>query len=141
MPGFLTDAELKTSVSAALKQASPANLPHVWDTHITDANFKAWQDIEGALLKRQFTKAQIAAWSQGPIIQKLQGLYWAFVLGAGLHPYDDRFIRQWDQREALKEIVVDSAGDDGQVPAGTPFMQFGLMRTDNDKWGEDNFRM
>lgn len=157
MASFLTDAELKAAVADALKIQNSASLPSQWDSPIVDGNEMAYSDIVGALLDRGFTQAQIAAWGRGKIIQKLQGMYWAFVLGAALHSFDDRWVNKWDQRTYLKTIPVELPGSEGQNPAGEPglievgtldvyddpgqFVNGRLLHTTQDRWAEKNFPM
>ncbi len=138
---FLTDDELRDSVASVLKLSNKANLQQPWFQHTTDGNAMAYSDIVDALLKREYTMTQIQAWNRGKIIQRLQGLYWSFTMGAGLHPYSETFIKQWDQRKALETMAVETSGDDGQSPAQEPAVGFGLLRTDNDRWNEENFPM
>lgn len=155
---FILDSDLTAAVASVLKLANPASLPASWAGPITEANAMAYSDILGALMDRGFTQAQIDGWNRGATIQRLQGLYWAFVIGAGIHNFDDRWANKWDQRTYLKTCLVELAGGPGQFPAIDPgLVEVGtfnvqqdipvraydgrLISSTQDRWDEKNFPM
>jgi len=131
---FITDDQLKQAVADAMKQPVTSLAP-AWDRIKVDANQEAYKDIVGILLNRGFTQAQIDAWDRGAAMQRLQGLYWAFVHGAGLHNFDDRWVNKYDQRANLESVAVSSGGDVSGADAGVAVS--GLMNTDDDRYTID----
>lgn len=134
---FITDADLKQAVADTLSK-SLTDLPEKWDRIVTRANKDAYNDIISILLGRGYSQSQIDAWDRGESIQTLQGLYWAFVHGAGLHNYDDRWVNKFDQRAYLKDPAL--LIDDGGVPssAGEGVAMSGLLDTEDDRFKIDD---
>ena len=135
---FITDATLTTKVAGILKLAE-ADLPSYWTVIIADANLSAYQDIVGHLLRRGFTKAQIDTWDRGAEFQKDIGLFWCLVKGAGLHGYDDKFIRLLDRRKELDEVFIID-GSMALEPAGVEQYGSGRLTTDNDQFRLDQYQ-
>lgn len=107
---FLTNAQLKSKVAAALKQ-TPAGLDSYWDDIIRDANVAAYQDIVGGMLARGFTKAQIDDWDRGAEFQGLIGTFHALTIGGALDSFSDAQINKMDRRGDLKTVQVFISGE------------------------------
>jgi hypothetical protein len=119
---FIDSAELTTILEGALKVSAGA-LPDYWAKIVTDALASAYRDIRGALIQRSFTAAQVDAWDRGAEYQRDIGLYWCLVRGAGMHGYDDRFIKMLDRRKELETVLVEAASGSPQQSAGNPEKQ------------------
>jgi hypothetical protein len=131
---FITATDLKAAVARYLQQANPANLNPNWDGIVSDALDQSYRDIQGALGERGYSVAQIQTWAEGAAVQKTQGLYWALVLGAGLHSTEPWTVKQLDQRTSLKTAPVNSINSDPTGPGASPgVIQVGqLTETDAD---------
>lgn len=142
-PGFLTDAALTTALESAMSVA-PGTLgsgdsAH-WLTIVEQANGSAYQDILGALLQRGLSLTQIDTWHRGIEFQRDLGLFWALVRGAGLHGFDDTYIKPLDRRKELETVaLIDAVGAplvppdpplEGQVARGVMSSETDLFRLD-----------
>jgi hypothetical protein len=109
MPGFLSDAQMKNEVAAALRK-DPADLGvPPWDAIITRANQDAYGDILRRLANRGFTKAEIDQWDDGPGFQSRLGCFWALLRGGGPAAADEAFlgvVRALDCRKELDTCAV-----------------------------------
>jgi hypothetical protein len=116
---FLTDA--------ALQQALVDNLgidistaPTRWARIVSNANTEAYKDIKGALEQRGFALSQINGWDRGAAFNLSIGTYWCLVNGAGLHSYDDKFLKMLDRRPELMYVLVANSTGTPVPPTGTP---------------------
>lgn len=102
MQTWITSAILKQALANML-HLEVASLGKQWDQIVADSNQSAFLDIRGILIMRGYTAQQVMGWDRGPEFQRDIGLFWCLVKGAGLHPYDDRFIKQLDRREEIRK--------------------------------------
>lgn len=135
--------ELKRKVAGALHQSSPENLPASWDDILPDALDRGQRDIIEAMQGRGYTRAQVDAWNGAASMHKLQALYWALVMGVGLHTVSDVFVNKLDQRKALATPgpIVDMPGGAVEAPAAAGPVIVGQLDTENDRWNEERTRM
>lgn len=131
---FITDAQLKTQLAAALKLASSASLPVGWDDIIAKSNLAAYQTIVAKLSGRGYTAAQIAGWDQGAEFNTDIGLFWCLVKGAGLHGNDPTFINKLDRRAELDTCDVMVGGVLQSPGSGLQVVGFGNLDTDDDTY-------
>ena len=91
------------------------------------------------LVGKGYTKEQIDNWPRLTSQHRLQGLYWAFVHGAGLHSFDDRWVNKLDQREALKDpaMMIDDTGGGLQGLGDPGFIKVGRLNSTEDTWNRD----
>lgn len=118
---FLTDAELKKAIADGFHKAV-TELSDAWDGIVPDANEEAYKDICGILMGRGFLLSQVVAWDRGKAIQRLQGMYWAYIHGGALHNYDQSWIDRLDQRKNLESmpVAIDQAELPQDATAGPP---------------------
>lgn len=134
---FITDAVLKTHVAAVLK-FDESTLPAYWNNLIASANESAYLDIRGALIQRGYLANQVDVWPRGAEFNRDLGVFWALVKGAGLHNYDDKFIKLLDRREELKDVLVEGIDAVVQTPQGSPAaVGYGNASTTNDRFNLD----
>lgn len=134
---FITDADLKQYLADTLK-VDMGTMPTAWGRIVTAANSAAFLDIRGGLIRRGYRAADILNWDRGAEFNRDIGLYWCLVRGAGLHGYDDRFIKCFDRRKELTEVLVELGGDP-QPPTFDPSgVEHGDVETDNDRWSMDD---
>lgn len=107
---YLTDAQIQTSLLPLLKLNDATTLAAYWTTIISDCHQQAYNEVQGRLLERGYTAAQIAAWDRGAELEKDLSLYWCLTKGAGLNGTDDKWIKVLDRRKELETISVSNAG-------------------------------
>lgn len=133
---WLTGSQVKQAVADALQQTSVANLPARWDRICEDAAADAMGDILGHFGGMGYTETQITDWTRLTSLHKLQSLYWAFVHGAGLHAYDDRWVNKYDQRP-FKDMVITGAAGVTQGQGDPGFVEVGRLSTTDDLYTRD----
>lgn len=110
---FITDSQLLNRLAGVLKMKAeqiPVSAPY-WPTIVTDSRQSAWNDILGQLVGvRGYSQAQVTSWDRGAEIQTDLGLFWCLVKGAGLHEFNDTFIKHLDRREELKAMPITIGG-------------------------------
>jgi hypothetical protein len=102
---FLTDPDCLQAVADLLKADVPS-LPSYWPGVVAAAHVSAFQEIQGRLIARGYTPAQVLQWDRGPELEKSLTIFWALTNGGGLSGYDDKFIRMYDRRKELDTVVV-----------------------------------
>jgi hypothetical protein len=122
----ITDTVLKTALASMLKVGIDA-MHAYWDGIIRDSNNAAWGEIQRRLTARGFTANQIASWEDSAEFNRDIGLFWCLVKGAGLHGYDDKFIKLLDRRAELLEVQLASLPADDADTVG-----FGKMSNADD---------
>lgn len=133
---WTTDDVILQAVADVLNVAVSALNPR-WIGLVNEANAKAYRDIRSIQLSRGFTDTQLQTWAGGATTQKMLALYWAFVLGGGLHPYDDTWVKKWDVRQdLLKGMIEDPSGTVAEPPAGG-VIAGGRLDDTNDRWQMD----
>ncbi len=115
---FLTDSQCMQAVADLLKYDISA-LPGYWTSVVSQAHVAAYQEIQGRLLARGFTTAQVVLWDRGAEFERMLTIYWSLVNGGGTTAYDDRFIKQFDRRSDLDSVLVSVAGT-WIIPGETP---------------------
>lgn len=118
LANFVTDAELKSAVKAALGVDDADTLPTLWDNIITNANRQATNNIYEGLCSQGFTVGQVATWEMATQYALDQGTYWALIRGAGLGAYSGQKMDHLDHREELRTKTVLVV--DGSATAVTP---------------------
>ncbi len=106
---FITDTQARQAVADALK-VELASLPDYWTNLVSEANIAAYGEIQGCLIGRGYTQAQVDSWDRGAEFQKQLAVFWSLTRGGGLAGYDDRFIKLFDRRKDLLSVQVFSAG-------------------------------
>lgn len=110
---FITDSQLLTRLAGVLK-VDPEELPvqsAYWLPIVSDSRKSAWNDILGQLVGvRGYSQSQVASWDRGSEIEIDLGLFWCLVKGAGLHEFNDTFIKHLDRREELKTMPITIGG-------------------------------
>lgn|GEM_PF-5902160 len=134
---FVTDAQVKTSVAAALHKAS-ADLPSFWTDIITDANVAAYDDICGHFLDLGFTQAQVDSWDRGVTFNKFLARYQALIDGAG----DQDDVGEWREelnywRQKLTDISTLEVDDELEEPDSSGSVGHGNLSTSNDLFSLD----
>lgn len=109
MPQFVTDSAIRQRLASLLK-TDAGKVPAYWDIIISDSNLAAYQEIVGRLAERGYDAGQIASWDRGSEFEIDIGLFWSLVKGAGLHAYDDKFIKNLDRRAEIDDVIVLAAG-------------------------------
>ena len=100
---FVTNAQVKTSVLAALHQSSVSSY---WDDAISDANTAAYDQICHHFLLLGYTQAQIDAWDRGVTFNKFLARYQALIDVAGDNPHVEEWRTELDYwRGKLEEIT------------------------------------
>jgi len=103
---WATDDEIKGVLRGILAKASVNDLPGRWTPVISQANLQGRVDIETTLIARGYTPSQVAAWTYCYTFHVRQSIYWALVMGAAMHPYEDRYIEKLDMRETLETVTL-----------------------------------
>lgn len=138
---FCTDAQIKTSVAAALHVAS-ASLESFWTDVITDANAAAYSQIVSRFLALGYTVTQINQWDQGATYQKFLARYQALIDGSG----DKERVGEWrteldywrgkleevSQLEVSNELEEPTASDSARIGYGDLRTTSDLFRLDPD---------
>lgn len=114
---FCTDAQIKTSVAAALHTAA-ASLDSFWTDVITDANVAAYDQICHRFITLGYSQAQIDAWDRGATFNKFLARYQALIDGSGDKDAVGEFRRELDYwRGKLDEITTLDDGGATTDPA------------------------
>ncbi len=136
---FLTDTQVKQAVADFLK-VDVADLPTYWTGAtrvIEDAHVAAYQEIQGRLLARGFTTAQVVLWDRGAEFEKHLTIYWSLINGGGTTAMDDRFVKMYDRRNDLNSVLVSVSGV-FITPGDTPgTIEIGAEDTSNDLFSLD----
>ncbi len=106
---FLTDADIKTALSALLKMAE-AGLPDYWDVVITAAHTAAYQDILGGLMSRGFRKDQVDSWDRGGEFEKDISIFWCLARGGAYAEFGAEAVKALDRRKELATVLVFAGG-------------------------------
>jgi hypothetical protein len=106
---FLTDAAILPSLAAQLK-VDPSAIDGTWTTLLADCHVRAYGEIRRRILQRGYTAAQLAAWDDGPELERDITLWWTLTQGAGLATIDPREIDHLDRREELGSISLTNGG-------------------------------
>lgn len=126
----VTVDDVKQQVAEIQKlSAGAAGLEPWWDGVCTAALASALADVQGALIGRGFTVAQLDLWDSYDAVVLDQAVFWAGNRAGGMEAFDDKFIKQFDRREWLKTVVV-LDGDGALVGSGT-------VGHGKPKWDED----
>jgi hypothetical protein len=132
--GFVTDAQVKTSVAAALHKAA-ADLDSFWSDLITDANTAAYDQISSRFINLGYSQAQIDAWDRGATFQKFLARYQALIDGAGDRDDVGEWAKQLEYWRGLLDGLT-SLDDGGAVsnPTADPTgnVGHGSLSTRND---------
>jgi len=110
MPGFITDTELTVIVADRLKMSTNQLPPYYTSTILPRASTAAWQEIQGRLLARGFTLAQIEAWDRGAEFQGDLGTWYAIVSSGFYAGFDKETLKLMDRREELDTVQVFTDG-------------------------------
>lgn len=105
MAQFITGPQLKQAI-ADMMRVDILELDPLWDRIAAESATAAYNDIVSALSNRGYTAVEIDTWVRGAEFNRDIGLYWAFVKGAGLHSYDDKWIDKLDRREELESVYI-----------------------------------
>jgi hypothetical protein len=134
---LLSAADLKQAVADSMQLPTVTALSPRWDRICQMAVDDAAKDIFNLLAGQGHTADQINAWGRLTSVHRLQGLYWAFVHGVGMHNFDDRWVNKLDQRTALATMNVE--GESGIIQAADSPTDIIYRRFDstNDTWTRD----
>jgi hypothetical protein len=116
---FLTDLQISQSVADLLK-VTLANLPAYAANVVTEAHAAAFAEIQGRLLNRGYTLAQITSWDQGAFYERQISLYFIMVNVAGTGDYSDLWVKQYDRRKDLDTVLISIGGIFVQPVEGQP---------------------
>lgn len=145
LPGFIQDADLQVALEDMLRVPrgafSAGDSAYVGDI-LHDANVAAYQEIQGRLLKRGLTQAQLDAWDRGAEFQTAIGLFWALVRAAGLSEgVRPEVLRALDRRKELSDPDLELfSGGVPLVPPTPPadgLVTTGVMNTSTDMFVAD----
>lgn len=118
---FITDSQLLERLAGVLKidpEDVAVSVPY-WLKIVADSNQASWNDIRAQLVGvRGFSDGQVSSWDRGAEVQTDLGLFWCLVKGAGLHEFNDTFIRHLDRRGELKKMPI-TIGGEVVKPGGT----------------------
>lgn len=112
---WAADSDIKETLRGILAKASASDMAGRWTPIISQANLQAKLDIQTVLIARGYTPSQVEAWTGTFTFHVRQGVYWCLVLGASMHPYEDRFIEKLDIRDMLAEVTL-TDGDNPLAP-------------------------
>jgi len=88
-----------------------ARLEPWWQSVASRALPLALADVQGGLVGRGFSAAQLAAWPGFDAVVTQRAVYWSAVNGGALEAFDDKFIKMMNDPNWLKTAVVtDDAG-------------------------------
>lgn len=110
------------AVSDTLQQVGVGNLPAQWENIAAQCQTWAYNEILSALSGRGFTPAQIAAWDRGVEFELDLAIFRALSRGGALANLNADFIKSFDRRSELKEVIYTTTGaiQDPQGTAGLP---------------------
>ena len=123
---FLTNAELKTSLSKLL-QVGEATMESYWDAIISDANTTAQKEIKSRLIKMGYTPANAEGWDRASEFNRDIGLYWCLVKGAVLSPTPlnqqelsrlNRSSQIDDETITVGDVEVEPTAGEGRITRG-----------------------
>lgn len=119
---FNTPANVLQAVSDTLQQVGSINLPAQWENIAAQCQTWAYNEIVSALSGRGFTPAQIAAWDRGAEFELDLAIFRALSRGGALANLSAEFIKSFDRRPELREVIYTTAGSiqDPQGSAGLP---------------------
>lgn len=115
---FVSDAQLLSDLADTLKKPE-AQLQAYWTRIVSQSHAWAYQYIVNCLLGKGFLIAQITQWDSGPHYERLLTLWMALTRGGGLEGYDDKFLKQLDCRDQLKELRALEISGVAVNPEGT----------------------
>lgn len=133
----LTSGQLKQAVADS-QQVPVTTLSARWDRICDMAVDDAFQDIVTHFIGRGYNLDQINGWDRLTSLHRLQGLYWAFVHGAGLHNFSDQWVNKLDQRSGMADMAITQSG--GILAGGgntDAFIEFGRFDSTQDAWTRD----
>ncbi|MDE2097714.1 MAG: hypothetical protein KGL39_10735 [Patescibacteria group bacterium] len=138
LPGFIADADLQVALEDMLKvprdSLGSGDSAYVQDI-LHDANVSAYQEIQGRLLRRGITQAQLDSWDRGAEFQKSIGLYWTLINAAGLsQAIEPAVIKALDRRSELSVVELYSGGVPlvPPTPPAEGLVTTGVMDTSTD---------
>ncbi len=106
MGPYITDAQLKEAVAAALGTTAADLAADQWDPIIAGANFSAANDIVQALTLLGHSVTNIDAWDQAADFNRDLGTFWALARGAGLGAYNAPQLKALDRRDELRKMTA-----------------------------------
>lgn len=124
----VTAGDVLQRVADALKKDVGA-LQSYWTNHVTGALTYATQEVQGRLVARGFTLAQVAAWTRRDEFVSDIALFRALVLGGMLEGFDKTWLDAIDRRKELARVQVFT--DDGHVNPGAGSDAPGVVGTGN----------
>lgn len=128
-PGIVLQA-----VSDTLQQVGVGNLPAQWESISAQCQTWAYNEIVSVLSGRGFTPAQITAWDRGAEFELDLAIFRALSRGGALANLSVEFIKSFDRRPELREVIYTTAGAI-QDPQGTA----GLANVGDNDTSEDIF--
>ncbi len=103
---FLSDAQIKTSLAAHLKQDADDLDMNVWGPILGRAHQAAYQEILGKLLARSFTIDQINSFDSGAFYEESITLFFLAARGSFGESYDLTAAKLLDKRADLVTCQV-----------------------------------
>lgn len=130
---------LLQAVADSMQLKSVTLLGPQWGNICTMAVDDGYKDIATIMIGKGYSETDVLAWDRLTSFHRLQSLYYAFVHGAGLHNFDDRWVNKLDQRDALRspDMAITSSGGIVQGTGNPGFVQAGVLDTTNDRWTRD----
>lgn len=101
----MTNAELKTAVAATM-QVEEASLNDTWDSICVKAVARAKQQLRTIFGQLGYSWTILDVSDEVTNYHPAASLYWAFVFGAGLHNYEDRWIEKLNPKTELKAVSI-----------------------------------
>lgn len=118
--GFITDAELTTSVQAALHKTSSTLNANVYGAEVTAANSDAYKRILGHFGRKGYSVAQIQTWVEGTMWQRRLGRLFLLVELNGGQPEEMAWERLLNKELDRLDKIDTLVGDAGLLdPTGT----------------------
>ena len=106
---YISSGELKQAIADRLGY-NVDELPSHWDRLANECVEQGYRDCAAVLSAQGYTQAQIDAWDDRKLYNRLQGVFRAMVAGATLTGFDWNVIKEMDQRETLKTLSITTNG-------------------------------
>ena len=109
--GFITDAELKDAITAALNKVEVDALDSaIWTANIARRNLGAYNQIVSAWVRAGFALSNVQGWDLGPLYQENLALYECLIKQNPNSEQVGEWRRELDYwRQQLKDLVEDEA--------------------------------
>jgi hypothetical protein len=130
---WITDAELKKALAAALGQVGPGDLASHWTPIVAWANRQAYYAVRARLMGRGFTSDQVDDWEQREEFNERLGVCMAIKRAAMRGEQVNLQAAADDCKEALEELATVAVVIDGEL-TGSGRVTTGEFTTSSDRF-------